>query len=275
MKTLTKGILLGGLFLILSGSLLALAGWAMGADVHALDAQVERRISQIERAGWWLDRQEDPIRKGGGQEENLALEPFHTLQIEADLANVTICQGKDYGISLSWWGTGYSLAYENQDGVLSVRSLPARTELEQRGGEIQIYLPAGAVLEGGTMDVGMGDLHWEEVPASGRLALSMGMGDIEITGEIKGAWTVETGMGDISVEAGAVEGYFEAETGMGEVHMTAATTPQSCQYQLDTGMGGAYINGEKQKEGTAKGGAGQGSIHLTSGMGEVELEFWG
>ena len=275
MKGVIKGILACGLFLLLTGGLLALAGWAMGGDIHALDSQVQRQISRMERAGWWPDREGDPIRSGGGREENLKLEPFYSLQIEADLADVTICQGEDYGISLYWWGRGYSFTHENRDGVLVVKSLPARTELERRGGSIQISLPDGAALEKGTLDVGMGDFQWEGVPLTDHFTANIGMGDIEIAGDLQGTWTTATGMGDVRVAAGAVEGLFEAETGMGDVQMTADTTAQLCRYQLSTGMGGVFVNGEEQQTGEIKGGEGQGNIALASGIGEVELELLG
>lgn len=270
MKGLTKGFLCAGIFLSLAGGLMSLGGWLLGADTHALDDQFTQRLGSVGRYVGGFSTNE-----GYGEwheSEDLALEEFHALDVDVALGDVSILQGEDYGVRLAWRGESYELRYENQNGLLRVWSASLDERIDNADVTVEIYLPEGAALTGGELELSLGSLYWDRVPLSGSLKCELAMGDAEIYADLGGDVKIENAMGDIDL-SGALTGKIKAEAAMGCVTVWVDGAQRDYRYELAAGMGAVRLNGDKLVEKERKGGMGSDSITLATALGDVSLDF--
>lgn len=275
-----------GLFLAISGGLLSLAGSAMGAE-KSLDVHWGRYSFQLTPYG---------VRDGamhGGESvvEDLALEKFHSVDIDVSLADVTIERGSDYGVDLNWRGGDYQLHYSNENGVLKVWDSGADYNFRSNFfASAAIYLPSGVSLTDVNMNLSMGDADVYDLTAD-RVTVDCEMGSATLDGLTAQVVDLELDMGSIDMTDTTVSETLTAKVAMGGAslygdlacdmdltadmgNVTVGTERPASDYScaLETDMGSITVDGEEYRH-HYNGGNGPHTLKANSGMGSVDLYF--
>ena len=171
------------------------------------------------------------------------LEPFHEIDVDAGIANVTVTGGEDYTLFISSDSTlgGYRLKWEVDDGVPKT---------------------------------GLGDVFASGLEVVGKLEAETGLGDIECSVRAYGEVELETGMGDVTL--GVDEPYggakYDLKTGMGSVEAQLNSYEKEWDYEAKTGMGTVTVN-EDGRGTKAQHKGGSYELEAETGMGDVQLYF--
>ncbi|MCI8762454.1 MAG: DUF4097 family beta strand repeat protein [Oscillospiraceae bacterium] len=220
------------------------------------------------------------------------LEPFHEIDVDAGIANVTVTGGEDYTLFISSDSTlgGYRLKWEVKNGVLKIRddggaghvNITSWDDFKNIFGidasamDVIITVPDGAQIEKLKAKTGLGDVFASGLEVVGKLEAETGLGDIECY-EVRAHDEVdlESGMGDVSL--GVSEAYsgveFDAKTGMGTVEVQVDGYEKDWDYEAKTGMGTVIVNGDSRGTKVERKGKGDYKLEAESGMGDVQLYF--
>ena len=220
------------------------------------------------------------------------LEPFHEIDVDAGIANVTVTGGEDYTLFISSDSTlgGYRLKWEVKNGVLKIRddggaghvNITSWDDFKNIFGidasamDVIITVPDGAQIEKLKAKTGLGDVFASGLEVVGKLEAETGLGDIECY-EVRAHDEVdlESGMGDVSL--GVSEAYsgveFDAKTGMGTVEVQVDGYEKDWDYEAKTGMGTVIVNGDSRGAKVERKGKGDYKLEAESGLGDVQLYF--
>ncbi len=220
------------------------------------------------------------------------LEPFHEIDVDAGIANVTVTGGEDYTLFISSDSTlgGYRLKWEVKNGVLKIRddggaghvNITSWDDFKNIFGidasamDVIITVPDGAQIEKLKAKTGLGDVFASGLEVVGKLEAETGLGDIECY-EVRAHDEVdlESGMGDVSL--GVSEAYsgveFDAKTGMGTVEVQVDGYEKDWDYEAKTGMGTVIVNGDSRGTKVERKGKGDYKLEAESGLGDVQLYF--
>lgn len=278
--------------------LCSLAGSVVGRNVAAVVAG-EVPVEAVDN-GWFgaiedlLDVCYEEADGSGGfwSMEDGYLEPFHEINVDAGIANVTVTGGKDYTLFISSDSTlgGYRLKWEVKNGVLKIRddggaghgNITSWDDFKNIFGidasamDVTITVPDGAQIEKLKAKTGLGDVFVSGLEVVGKLEAETGLGDIECY-EVRAHDEVdlESGMGDVSL--GVSEAYsgveFDAKTGMGTVEVQVEGYEKDWDYEAKTGMGTVIVNGDSRGAKVERKGKGDYKLELESGMGDINLYF--
>ena len=278
--------------------LCSLAGSVVGRNVAAVVAG-EVPVEAVDN-GWFGAIEDLPdvcyeeANGSGGfwSMEDGYLEPFHEINVDAGIANVTVTGGKDYTLFISSDSTlgGYRLKWEVKNGVLKIRddggaghgNITSWDDFKNIFGidasamDVIITVPDGAQIEKLKAKTGLGDVFVSGLEVVGKLEAETGLGDIECY-EVRAHDEVdlESGMGDVSL--GVSEAYsgveFDAKTGMGTVEVQVEGYEKDWDYEAKTGMGTVIVNGDSRGAKVERKGKGDYKLELESGMGDINLYF--
>ena len=260
MSRISKLMMGGGLFLVLSGALLALTGWLMGADTSLPVG----RPGSMRQAAAPIQTQAPEGAEGLGD--------FGSLVVEAAAADVRLVRGEEYGVSLAWFGRDYRLEYTLENDVLKVCSQPRDlVGIDGVGGTITVTLPREAELEAVSVSLGLGDAELHGLTVSGSLTVDTGLGDVDVTGSFGGV-ELNTGVGDLSA-AGDLRGDLSLNTGVGNIAVSTSLEREAYDLSASSGVGGLTCDGESVKE--LQGGGGAVRLEADTGVGDIALYFDG
>ena len=218
------------------------------------------------------------------------LEPFHEIDVDAGIANVTVTGGEDYTLFISSDSTlgGYRLKWEVKDGVLKIRddggaghvNITSWDDFKNIFGidasamDVIITVPDGAQIEKLKAKTGLGDVFASGLEVVGKLEAETGLGDIECSVRAYGEVELETGMGDVTL--GVDEPYggakYDLKTGMGSVEAQLNSYEKEWDYEAKTGMGTVTVN-EDGRGTKAQHKGGSYELEAETGMGDIDLYF--
>lgn len=218
------------------------------------------------------------------------LEPFHEIDVDAGIANVTVTGGEDYTLFISSDSTlgGYRLKWEVKNGVLKIRddggaghvNITSWDDFKNIFGidasamDVIITVPDGAQIEKLKAKTGLGDVFASGLEVVGKLEAETGLGDIECSVRAYGEVELETGMGDVTL--GVDEPYggakYDLKTGMGSVEAQLNSYEKEWDYEAKTGMGTVTVN-EDGRGTKAQHKGGSYELEAETGMGDVQLYF--
>ncbi len=205
---------------------------------------------------------------GGGEME------FHSVSVEAGLANVTISVGGSFDVALDWNADqNYSLSYEIVNGELKVRSKGnGKVGNRDVSAEVIITVPDTTILREVDVEVGLGDIVMAAVWAD-EVSLETGLGDINLE-ELQASKELDavTGMGDVTLMVCPLAEQTELESGMGDVWVSTTCEAANCAYDLSSGMGTVTVDGQDRSRSASKR-DGRYKLEASTGMGDVWVEF--
>ena len=190
--------------------------------------------------------EQDPVSTP--PENKLELEPFTALDIDVGIGDIRMEEGDGWYLSLTSGG-------QDGDGT------PYLLNHSQSGDTLEIWSPA-AYLSGDGSPMGevvltvaegtVGALDWSGCAVEGLLRAESGVGGLDVTAPV---------------------GEAELISGVGDVALRAAGSGADYAYQLPPGTGELQVDGEKAGPFFASGGAGDRVLTLSSGTGDVCLDF--
>lgn len=285
MSRLGKTMAGAGLFFAVTGILLSLAGSVMGADksldmrwgnhsFHLTPYNIRGVVSGDER-----------------RTEDTSLDPFTALDIDVKLGDVTIENGADYGVELSWSGERYELRYANENGILKVWDTGAETSFGAGyNASVTVYVPVEAALTDVSLNLSMGDASIYNLTTD-KLSVDCDMGGADLNDITAQVLDINLDMGSVDLYGGTVGESLTARVAMGgaelygdfpcDIDITANMGSVSLGLQrpasdynctLDSSMGSITVDGEEYSR-NYHGGNGPHSLKASSSMGSVEIYF--
>lgn len=188
------------------------------------------------------------------------VEPFSKLDIAIGLGNIQVEEGDQWHLRLinRGWDSRYDASQElkySQDGdTLSVWSTSDNIASGESSPDVRVLVtvPTGTILERADLSLGMGNLTWDDCAVKGRLRAECGMGNLSVSAPVE-----ETAL----------------TTGMGNITLDLAGSQEDYTWDLTASSGTIRLNGETTQPYTVSGGEGKHKLSLTSGMGNVSLQF--
>lgn len=253
------------------------------AVVEEVDPQYSGNVAYFEGA--------DESGDGFWTMEDGYLEPFHEIDVDVGLANVTVTEGEDYTLFISSDSAlgGYGLKWEVKDGVLKIRDdgTAGHAEInnwddfknmfgiDASAMDVVITVPEGAVQNKLKVKTGLGDVFISGLEMGKKLEAETGLGDVQCyevrtRDEVK----LETGMGDVTlaVDEAYSGAEYDLKTGMGTVEASLNGYETDWKYEAKTGMGTVTVNGaDRGAKAERKGGSYE--LEAETGMGDVNLYF--
>ena len=253
------------------------------AVVEEVDPQYSGNVAYFEGA--------DESGDGFWTMEDGYLEPFHEIDVDVGLANVTVTEGEDYTLFISSDSAlgGYGLKWEVKEGVLKIRddggaghgNITNWDDLKKAFGvdasamDVSITVPA-TPMEKLKVKTRLGNVHVSGLEVVGKVKAETGLGNIECY-EVRAYDEVEleSGMGDVTL--GVQEAYssvrFDLKTGMGTVEAHLNGPEKDWDYEAKTGMGNVTVNGDSRGSKLERKSTGDYKLELESGMGDINLYF--
>ncbi len=219
------------------------------------------------------------------------LEPFHEIDVDAGIANVTVTGGEDYTLFISSDSTlgGYRLKWEVKDGVLKIRddgsaghvNITSWDDFKNVFGvnasamDVVVTIPTGPIPKRVLVKTGLGDVFLSGLEVDKKVKAETGLGDIECYEvRVQDEVELETGMGDVTLGVdGAYNGVkFDLKTGMGTIEAQLNNKEAQWDYETKTGMGTVTVNGDSRgTKAQRKGGSYE--LEAETGMGDIDLYF--
>lgn len=232
---------------------------------------------------------------GGGfwSMEDGYLEPFHEIDVDVSIGNVTVTKGDDYTLYISSNTTlgGYSLRWEVKDGKLKIRdsgsaghvNITSWDDFKNMFGidasamDVVITVPeTGDMANKIKVKTGLGDVFLSNLYVAEKVEAETGLGDVQCY-EVRAYDEVdlETGLGDVTLGVGEVfiGAKFDLKTGLGTIEAQMGSLEKNWDIEAKTGMGTVTLNGDSRGTKLERKGAGDYELEAETGMGDVNLYF--
>lgn len=284
-----KGLLIAGLCLLALGFGLSWVGRAMGGATEA-EARIFGHSIQVRCGDMFVsigvssDRAE--TASGGAEataEESAPagtavvqkeLEAFTEVEVDLELGNVILQTGETYGMELDWWGDGYTLDYRNEDGTLEIWSESSALRglsMSGCGARVVITVPEEAELEDLTVYADLSDVELDGIAVqTAELTLDLG----SLTGRgvtVSRSVDVEADLGDVEL-SGNLRGETVVNASLGSVSLNLEGAESEYRYDLSVDLGKLTVNG-KDFESEVSGGRGDDSLEVYADLGDVNVTF--
>lgn len=223
----------------------------------------------------WVETVDGVSRPAANGLEESPLAAFTRLEVDVDLADVTVETGTDYGVALSWNVERYELRYENKDGRLRIwsESKGNHTGINNLTAQVTVTLPEGCSLKKADLHTALGDILWNADADVDSVEVDTDLGDVVWNGvcQSKDA-SLETNLGNVEV-SNLTARELTADSDLGNVQIDFPVS-EGVSYDLSTDMGTVSVNGETYKEETAYTARNEEySIQAESSMGDVDLDY--
>ena len=282
-----KGLLIAGLCLLALGFGLSWVGRAMGGATEA-EARIFGHSIQVRCGDMFVSIgvSSDKAETASGGSEAAAeesapagtavvqkeLEAFTEVEVDLELGNVVLQTGETYGMELDWWGDGYTLDYRNEDGTLEIWSeSSALRGLSMSGCGVVITVPAGIELEDLSVYADLGDVELDRIAVrTADLTLDLG----SLTGHgvtVSRSVDVEADLGDVEL-SGDLRGETIVNASLGSVSLNLEGAESEYRYDLSVDLGKLTVNG-KDFETEVSGGRGDDFLEVYADLGDVNVTF--
>lgn len=262
MKAGTKALLGVSLSLLIVGGALNAAGAAMGGREESL---VRGELQIGGEKGIRLSPGKVSIGDWGRNELSsdngtvTTLSPFTDLEVDVDLADISVVEGEDYALDLTWESDYFKLSYQLKDGKLKVwnEERDGHPDRDVEGACVIVTLPAGAELGEVDISTDLGSVTWEATASARKAELSTDLGSVSCSGLL----------------AGELEG----SSDLGSVELLLPGPRKDFRWELEANMGQLSLDGETQSSGMGEllvsGGTGEHIVKASSDLGSVDVSF--
>ena len=222
--------------------------------------------------------------------EGESLDTFGSIDADIGLGNIQVVAGDDFTLSVGLSGalSGYVPAWEVIDGVLRLRDgggpqvqVNSWDDLKNifgvgRGAvEVTITVPKGTVLDGISVNVGVGDVLLHGVNAK-IVTAETGLGNVECYNACSVRWMeLNAGKGDVALILDeALDGLtVRLESGVGNVEATLCGAEEDYSYELESGLSLVTVNGVARGSSAERKGSAPCRLYAESGTGSVNVYF--
>lgn len=222
-----------------------------------------------------------PVLVSEDSDLSVELSPFDALELDVAVASVQIRTGSNWSIRLvnqsqDTSEDSYQLNYRNRNGILSVWSTSNPTDVlpDQSSADILVYvtIPEGIALDRAELALGVGSLDWSGCAVSGKLKAETGVGNLDVLASL-GVADLSAGVGNVELKLAAPADKADLTAGTGDVTLEITDDQSDYSWQLSTGTGDIRLNGEIMSPFLLTGGDGNKMLSLSSGTGDLSLEF--
>lgn len=201
-----------------------------------------------------------------------ATEPFRAVNIDVDMADVTLVQGAEYSVQVDYWGRNYKVFWENQDGGLCVWSegvgVPGVTE--DTGCNITITVPQP--LDRVDLDLDLGNVSMEGIAAE-CMALSLDLGSVTARNlTVAGELDVQADLGSVDLHGDLGE-RVEVKADLGEVTVRLTRPADDYCWDLHADLGRIRVDGRDAGNVRATGGTGEREVLVEASLGSISVDF--
>jgi len=317
MKKMTKALAGLGVFLLVAGLVLSGAGLAMGArtnlSVDWFGIPINVGVGGIGYRRVTGGTEQIPPEDSVSVVTSERLAAFDELEVDVALGDVTVEQGEDYGVELSWNAASVELYYEVKGGTLLIWNKD-QVNISLGSGmfaSVRVSVPEGVTLDKVSVDTDLGDCRISDLQAReldveaelGAVSLSnvtadeadleLSLGNLELWDVTAGELEANLSLGDLTGSGLTVSRELKAENDMGSIDLagdlrgTAELTDnmggvslfiQGAEgeygYDLKTSLGSVRVNGEDQGDKVSRPG-GRDTLTVRNSMGDIDVTFEG
>ena len=222
--------------------------------------------------------------------EDRGAEVFSSIDVDVGLGNIQVVAGDGYTLSIkrSEAMSDYAPTWGVRDGVLRIRDngsqvtnvfawddLKKLFSADQLIVDVIITVPEWAVLDGISVNVGLGDVLLHGVNAK-IVTAETGLGNVECYNALGVRWMeMNTGKGDVDLTLDeALDGLtVRLESGMGNVMATLCGAEKDYSYELESGLSLVTVNGAVRGSSAERKGNAPYRLNAESGTGSIDVYF--
>lgn len=199
------------------------------------------------------------------------LQTFTNVEIDADIASVTIQQGEEYGIE---WSVKNATppTYRVENDMLRVQQKQKHIHNPgSHNGKIVITVPKEAVLVDIKVEADVGNVRVADV-SSMKTDITADVGNIKLTGCQLGDTTLEADVGNIKIkDCGFMDLNAEADVGSFNLSKDADLSPYT--FDLKAGVGDVKVNGKTAHRKYKKAGTNGYKISVNCDVGDLTISY--
>lgn len=219
---------------------------------------------------WWDEEVEDNSTDTS-EEGEYTLDAFTSLNVQADIAAVSVRQGDEFKIEWSVHRSGVP-TYEVKDGVLTVtQKHPHKNIAGEHSCSITITLPEGTKLDRVEIDADVGDVQISNVITE-KMDITADVGTVDMENCQLGDSTIEADVGDVRLYACEFKD-MNVSADVGSISINTAQDLADYSFDLETSVGDIRINNENEHKKFEKHGSGKYRIDADCDVGSLEINF--
>lgn len=209
------------------------------------------------------------IGSGDVVSDQCTLIAFDSINVEADVMELTVKYGKDYAISYS---CTESLVpeYEVEDGGLVITQKKTGLSLGNTKCQVTVTIPEEKELQSVYMYVDVGDVTMEDIDTV-MLTAELDVGDLNIRNVQSETVTITCDTGDIDIE-NAEFVHLDICADVGDINVQSAKNLDGYSFDMKCDLGDINVNGEGCGNEHNQGGS-EGSVSVQSDVGDVEVRY--
>lgn len=201
--------------------------------------------------------------------DDSALGMFDTIHLTANVMELTVKPGEDYGIEYSCT-EGLVPTYEVKDGELIVEQEKDMTLFGNNRCSVTITIPEEKALDQVFMDIDVGDVTVENMEIVS-FTLEADVGDLNIKNVNSKDMTFTCDTGDIEADNVTFTN-LDIQTDVGDVDVRSAVNLDEYSFEMRCDVGEITINGDDSgNEHNVKGSA--GTVTIQSDVGDVDVNY--
>lgn len=208
------------------------------------------------------------------EKTQISKNPIDEMDIRVNCSSLVIKESEDEFFYIEKNGGGKLQAYEEK-GILHIRAL-LNTQLfgYQQEEEVILYVPASTNLKVVTVELGAGEMVWNELQAD-VVSVELGAGEFVAKNTVVGDLKVDLGAGECLIQ-GKLQGNVKVDCAAGEVTLIHSGAEEEFDYDIDCSVGSVQVGKEKYSGlATAKKVDNDASktMEISVAAGSVEVEF--
>lgn len=191
---------------------------------------------------------DNPIYEGD-TEQTFSASEIRDLEIEAGACGLEVKDSEDGDFHVKVQSAGSYQGYV-KNGTLHIRSIRRTTWGDGIKCLITVYVPVDFTFEDVELSLGAGQIDWKSAMRASEVEVELGAGEIALANLTAGKLTAEVGMGSLEV-AGDIREEADVTCAMGNVDLELAGAESSFNYKVEVAAGNVTIGG-KPYSGLAK-----------------------
>lgn len=208
------------------------------------------------------------------------------LSLEIGAAALKIVTGDDFSVE----SNHKNLTVREEDGTLKISEKKVAVSLSGESVTVILTIPEGFVFADASLETGAGKVDIDTLSAD-ILDLDLGAGAVDIGSlNAKTRARVSTGTGKLTIRSGQLRdlamdmgvgkleftgqltGTNDLNLGIGAVELNLLGSPEDYRIRLDKGIGSATMDGKALSGGSTLG-SGRHSIDIDGGIGSIRIQF--
>ena len=249
--------------------LILLSIFTIGCIIFGTIYHTGKAMRHVER--WWDEEVEGDDTSSSTEDAEFTLDPFTSIDVDADIASVNIVQGDEYKIEWSVHRSGVP-SYDVKDGVLKVtQKHPHKNITGEHSCRITITMPENINLDRTEIDADVGDVKIKGV-TSKKTTITADVGTVNLENCQMGDSSIEADVGDVRLYLCEFKD-LTVSADVGSINIDAAQDLSDYSFDLEASVGDIHINNEHMRKRFEKHGSGKYKIDADCDVGSMEINF--